>query len=58
MDTFIRVVKTAFGTAYLNPMMLSCWIYMYFQMLVFQFSKKSSILSEIARYMGNAGDYC
>lgn len=38
--------------------MLSCWIDVYFQMLVFQFSKKSNILSEIARYMGNVGDYC
>lgn len=58
MDTCIKVVKTAFGTAYLNHMMLSCWIYAYFQMLVFQFSKKSNILSEIAHYIGNVGDYC
>lgn len=35
MDTAVKVLKTAFGTAYLDILMLNCWIYACLQVSVF-----------------------
>lgn len=48
MAASIKVVKTAFGVAYLNILMSICEMYAYLQCQSSSFLRKATILSEIA----------